>query len=417
MIKKIGFLTIFGLSVLYTQSAHALFESLFSADPSKEVIMSPQPENGPVSNIPPAVYPQQMKMPTSVIVCRSKQCAPAKLSQSKEFIYNTLLHMFDSNARERAQICEGHSTTHACTEEYVSVPITVGVTPAYMYIDSVDLTDVSISQQNTMALELILNWGISYNGQIPTCRPSKTLLYVKDVNNVIIEDNGYNCRMTTIGSSLIKTMFAIDYIDMDYGYIGGFYSIGLSGPAYGGGNGYMIIRMPKDIYSGNKDYTPESNGNINAAPLAGGISPTTQYPTAGQYIYDATTKQFRPLSDYSRDSDEMTIDTRPSSGDLELKEPLAPNVETIIHYNHPAQMYDEIRAKDAAKAKADKLEEARQKNLEEWKKHLESEAVDFGGAKVYPIPSTNKIDKTAKQPTLKNKLNKYNKKASSRRFE
>ena len=35
--------------------------------------------------------------------------------------------------------------------------------------------------------------------------------------------------------TMIKTLFVIDYIDLDYGYIGGFYSVGLSGPAYGGG--------------------------------------------------------------------------------------------------------------------------------------------------------------------------------------
>ena len=54
--------------------------------------------------------------------------------------------------------------------------------------------------------------------------------------------------MTTISSTNIKTLFAIDYIDLDYGFIGGYYSIGLSGPAYGGGNGYMLLRLPKDAY-------------------------------------------------------------------------------------------------------------------------------------------------------------------------
>ena len=54
--------------------------------------------------------------------------------------------------------------------------------------------------------------------------------------------------MTTIGQSTVKTVLAIDYIDLDYGYIGGFYSIGISGPAYGGGNGYMILRLPKNAY-------------------------------------------------------------------------------------------------------------------------------------------------------------------------
>ena len=46
--------------------------------------------------------------------------------------------------------------------------------------------------------------------------------------------------------------------------------------------------------------------------------------------------------------------------------------------------------------------------MDEWRKKLESEAVDFGGAKVYPIPSTNNVDRTATTPKLKNELNMYN---------
>lgn len=413
MLKRLGFLSILGLSMI---SGNNTFAGWFSADEE----MPPQlPPSYAGESVDQATYPAQMKMPTSIIVCRSKQCAPAKLSQSKEFIYNTLLHMFDSNAREKAQVCEAHSTTHACTEEFVTVPITVGVTPANLFVDGVHITDVSISQSNTMAMELILNWSVSYNGQVPVCRPSKTLLYVKDVNNVIIEDNGYNCRMTTIGSSTIKTMFAIDYIDLDYGYIGGFYSIGLSGPAFGGGNGYMIMRLPNEIYSGSQDYTPKSSGNF-AAPAAAApqdLSATTQSRNTGQYLYDAATKKYHPLPAgyYMQEgSDEAVIDTRPMSSDVDVKEPIAPNVDTIIHYNHPAQMYDELRAKEEAKANADRMEQARKQNLDEWRKKLESEAVDFGGAKVYPIPSTNNVDKTAVAPKVKNELNVYNNATSGR---
>ena len=54
--------------------------------------------------------------------------------------------------------------------------------------------------------------------------------------------------MTTVGTTNIKTVFVIDYIDLDYGFIGGYYSLGLSGPAYGGGTGYMLLRLPKNAY-------------------------------------------------------------------------------------------------------------------------------------------------------------------------
>lgn len=219
--------------------------------------------------------PAPLRMPASVVVCRTKQCAPAKLSMSREYIYNSLLHLLDNNNRKKALICAADANTHTCTENFISLPITVGMTPAYMYIDSVNITDVSIAKGNR-SLNLILNYNVTYNGQTPSCKPAKTLLYVKNINNIVWEDSGYMCNMTTIGQTMIKTLFVIDYIDLDYGYIGGFYSVGLSGPAYGGGTGYMLIRLPKDAY-----------------PLTPDLTAPEQYQTntAGQNYINATTPQ------------------------------------------------------------------------------------------------------------------------------
>lgn len=183
----------------------------------------------------------------SVVVCRSKQCAPAKLSMSSEYIYNSLLHLLENNNHKKALICQANPSSKTCLENYITLPITVGITPAYMYIDSVKITDVIINKGSN-TLNLILNYNVTYNGQTPDCTPSQSILYVRNVNHILLEDPGYSCKMTSIGTTNIKTVFIIDYIDLDYGFIGGYYSIGLSGPAYGGGTGYMLLRLPKDAY-------------------------------------------------------------------------------------------------------------------------------------------------------------------------
>jgi len=571
MIKKLGLLTAVCLLGLNSLTANA-------QDMSPEEQYKAQREARPTGDMRP-----RLKMPQSIIVCRAKQCAPTRLSMSKEYIFNTLLHMFDSNARQKALVCQGNAGTHACTEEFIRVPITVGITPADLYIDDVKIADVSISQRNTMALNLLLNWGVSYNGQTPVCRPSKNLLYVKNVNNVIMEDNGYNCKMTTIGNTTVSTMFAIDYIDLDYGYIGGYYSIGLSGPAFGGGSGYMIIRLPNDITIEAKDFevkplepkieetveetieeipaelpqetmpeqktsaepvlteikdepkaevkaepvhlkapalpqgyptqgqylydsnsgqyiplTALGNNAVQPAPapavapapapiapvaptvapmapvaqvpapqavnmpadpfmyaatarrsygsnvsstmptddelLAGmqtpvpmmsvnqTMLPQTQVPAYGQYFYDPNSGQFVPMSgQYQYDpatGQYIPIDAQTANQILEKlagtpqqaaeRAPQAPNVSTIIKYNHPAQEYERAKAEAAAEAE-------RQRKVEKKKKEIEAQAVDFGGVKVFPIPSSNE-DRTAVAPTLKNSLSEYNKR-ESRRFE
>lgn len=212
-------------------------------------------------------------MPNSVVVCRSKQCAAAKLSMSREYIYNSLLHLFDNNNHKTALVCAANPGSHTCTESFITMPITVGITPAYAYIDSVKITDVSVGGGNTQ-LKLILNYNVTYNGQTPDCTPAKSLMYVKNVNNIILEDSGYSCKMTTIGQTSIKTLLTIDYIDLDFGFIGGYYSIGFSGPAYGGGSGYMLLRLPKDAYPLSPELTQPQSSRKQVSSLLKGTAVT-----------------------------------------------------------------------------------------------------------------------------------------------
>lgn len=184
---------------------------------------------------------------TSVVVCRSQQCAPAKLSMSKEYIFNSLLQLFDNNNYQKMLVCEADPQTRTCTENYITLPVYVGVVPTKAYIDYIKITDVIMGKKGS-SLNLILNYNLTYGGQIAECTPSKSLLFARSTEHVIMEDSGYNCKMTTIGVTSVKTVFTINYIDLDYGYIGGYYSIGLSGPAYGGNNNYMILRMPRNAY-------------------------------------------------------------------------------------------------------------------------------------------------------------------------
>ena len=219
------------------------------------------------------IWQPKIDLPSSVVVCRQKQCAPSKLSMSREYIYNSLLHLLDNNSQNKALLCEADPSSHICTENYLTIPITVGVTPANMYLDDVKITDISASIGNK-SLNLILHYNVSYNGQTPTCKPAKTLVYVKNTDNIVMEDAGYVCKMTTIGNTIIKTLFAIDYIDLDYGYIGGYYSIGLSGPAYGGDSGYMLMRLPQDAYP----LSPELILKEEPKPEVKPASPLLQMP-------------------------------------------------------------------------------------------------------------------------------------------
>lgn len=223
-----------------------------------------------------------LQAPRAVVVCRSKQCAPIKLSMSKEYIYNSLVIMMENNNHQKALLCAADSGSHNCYQNYISLPITVGMTPAYMYIDSVKITDFSINKNNH-SVNLMLNYNVTYNGQTPDCAPAQTLLYVKNTDNIVMQDRGYRCKMTTIGTTSVKTLFMVDYIDLDYGFIGGYYSVGLSGPAYGGGTGYMLLRLPKTDYK-LLPVLKEKPAATAAAPAEPAVN-----EVAGQFLGDGQT--------------------------------------------------------------------------------------------------------------------------------
>lgn len=212
------------------------------------------------------VYNKRVPPLNSLIVCRAKQCAPAELSMSREYIFNALAHIVDNNLDATALLCEANPQAHVCTNPYLTVPAKVGVTPAYVFFDGVKVVDASVVKGKT-ALNLALGYNLSYNGQTPTvCKPDTAMMYVKSNNDVVLNGNGFKCEMTSVGTTTIQVMFDIDYIDLDYGYIGGYYSIGLSGPANGGGSGYGLIRLPKDAHPLNPELMNQNEPENAAAP-------------------------------------------------------------------------------------------------------------------------------------------------------
>lgn len=187
------------------------------------------------------------KAANSVVVCRTQQCAPARTNMTREFLYNSLLNLFDNNLGSTVLLCDADPNSRMCFENYIKFTIKAGVTPATVVIDSAKILDVRLKKKE-QTIEIALDYNTHYNSVRPICRTSKNALFVKTPDYVLMEDTGYRCKFTTISTSLISTVYSIDYVDLDYGVIGMNYSFGVSGPAYGGGTGYMLMRFQKNAY-------------------------------------------------------------------------------------------------------------------------------------------------------------------------
>ena len=96
------------------------------------------------------VYNKRVPPLNSLVVCRDKQCAPAELSMSREYIFNSLAHLVDNNLDATALLCEANPQAHVCTNPYLTVPAKIGVTPAYVFFDGVKIVDASVEASSTV---------------------------------------------------------------------------------------------------------------------------------------------------------------------------------------------------------------------------------------------------------------------------
>ncbi|MCK5296709.1 MAG: hypothetical protein KAJ75_07440, partial [Alphaproteobacteria bacterium] len=195
--------------------------------------------------VPPTLV--KPKTPQAVVVCRSMMCAPSNTNMSREYIFNKLLQLLDNNVSSKLFVCNADEYTKSCINDFIEFDVVAGVTPGQVRIGAAKILDVQL-KKGAKKINLVLDYDMYFNGIKPLCKPAQNILFAKTADYIVMEDTGYKCKLTTVSSSVVSHVYAIDYIDLDYGIIGAHYSIGMSGPAYGGGTGYMMFRFQNSAH-------------------------------------------------------------------------------------------------------------------------------------------------------------------------
>ena len=70
-----------------------------------------------------------------------------------------------------------------------------------------------------------------------------------------MEVPGFECRFTKTGTTVLSSLYNIDYVDMDYGILGAYYTLGAGQTSKGGRVGYALMRFTETPNFGNEIYT------------------------------------------------------------------------------------------------------------------------------------------------------------------
>ena len=175
------------------------------------------------------------------VICRDFNCTRLNNRITRTFLFNSLANMFMTNAHSRIYICEADPFSRSCLQSGISFPVRSGIANALVKIPKATLSKVDLSTGLSRATAT-MTYEFLVNGMQRVCEPTVMDISVPNNTQATLSTREFTCNLTSDGMSNISLLLSVDYIDLDYGLIGAYYSIGMQGPATGGATGYLVFK-------------------------------------------------------------------------------------------------------------------------------------------------------------------------------
>ena len=202
------------------------------------------------------VHPGVMFADHPMVICRNFGCTRLNDRITRSFLFNSLANMFMMNAHSRVYICEADPFSRDCLQSGISFPVRSGIANAMVKIPKGTISQVSMSTGLSKAT-VGMTYEFLVNGISRVCEPTVMDIIVPVNSEAILSNREFACNMTSDGISSVSLIVSLDYIDLDYGILGGYYSLGMQGPTTGGGTGYALFKT--EFATGNMQFRADTS--------------------------------------------------------------------------------------------------------------------------------------------------------------
>ena len=186
-------------------------------------------------------HPGVMFAQRPMIVCRNFGCTRLNDKITRTFLFNSLVNTFMMNAHSRLYICEADPFSRDCLQSGLSFPVRSGIANALVKIPKATISQVNVSRGLSRAT-VNMTYELLVNGISRVCEPTIMDIVIPNNSAATLSNREFACNMTSDGLSNVSLLVNLDYIDLDYGILGGYYSLGTQGMTSGGGTGYALFK-------------------------------------------------------------------------------------------------------------------------------------------------------------------------------
>ena len=186
-------------------------------------------------------HPGVMFAERPMVVCRNFGCTRLNDKITRTFLFNSLVNIFMMNSHSRLYICEADPFSRDCLQSGISFPVRSGIANALIKIPKATISQVNVSTGLSRAT-VNMTYELLVNGINRVCEPTIMDIVIPNNSAATLSNREFACNMTSDGFSNVSLLVNLDYIDLDYGILGGYYSLGTQGPTTGGGTGYALFK-------------------------------------------------------------------------------------------------------------------------------------------------------------------------------
>lgn len=176
-----------------------------------------------------------------MVICRNFNCTRLNDRITRNFLFNSLSQMFMSNGYSRLYICEADPFSRDCLQSGISFPVRSGIANAIAKIPKASISQVNLSTGLSRA-SVGMTYTLLVNGIDRRCDQTVMDIVIPANSQATLSNREFACNLTSNGTSSMSILINLDYIDLDYGILGGYYSIGTQGSTTGGGTGYALFK-------------------------------------------------------------------------------------------------------------------------------------------------------------------------------
>jgi hypothetical protein len=178
--------------------------------------------------------------------CSGDECERAEQQYSTAQLLQSFKELLQSNTNVEVPMCNADPQKRTCKSPKICHFVLGGILPGngcskYLIFDEVD------QQEQAGQLAMKTKMPLTFIGTPVQCKTAASVLSVNSSSDISLQLKPHFCSWMVTGVMTAELDFAVEFINLDKGEIGGYWRHRVKGTGNGSGSGYLILKFPKNI--------------------------------------------------------------------------------------------------------------------------------------------------------------------------